>query len=170
MFNPELFSFLRWMSYYYYAGIGDVLNASLPPGMRKMGRPSYLPADSFELTARDASVPEKTIAKVKARGVMTGREASSLERKSPGIMSALETAGAIIPTYADTGAVPSGILLGYRPVEAQSTGDEWLIRIIEAASETGVLQKREILALGISEYRFNKLVKQGALNPVYGLP
>jgi primosomal protein N' (replication factor Y) len=36
LFSGELFQFLQWMAEYYYTNIADVLNAALPPTLRKL--------------------------------------------------------------------------------------------------------------------------------------
>jgi primosomal protein N' (replication factor Y) len=170
VFNAELFAFLKWMSEYYYANIADVLNASLPPCMRKIAKPSYIPAGSFESEAGKNGLPEKMIAKIKAQGVITPRDAHLIEGKFPGAISAMEAAGAITPTYVDGKTMPSGILLGYTLPDSISADDKWVARLMEAEPKTGLIQKKEIMALGISEYRFRKLVEQHMLRPAYGLP
>ena len=40
LFSKEILSFLLWMADYYMAGIGDVLQAALPPNMRKIRQTS----------------------------------------------------------------------------------------------------------------------------------
>jgi primosomal protein N' (replication factor Y) len=41
LFNNEMFSFLKWMSKYYYAPFGDVFNTALPPSLRRIKMPDY---------------------------------------------------------------------------------------------------------------------------------
>ena len=108
LFSKELYSFLLWMADYYLAGIGDVLQAALPPEMRKVKH----------------------------------SESSA--------------------------AVQSGILKGFS-IDTSKIDDEAVSDAFSSLN-TECTSKKDIIACGLTDYRFRKLLKNNAIQPVYGLP
>ncbi|UCD17660.1 MAG: primosomal protein N' [Candidatus Zixiibacteriota bacterium] len=164
LFTPRRYAFLRWMADYYYANPGDVLQAALPPGLRKISTPSFWPTAKY-----DADAGNEHLARIiRKKGFLSGRDFTAIEKKHPGLVSALTASGLLRESWSGTTAPYPGELLGYR-IDESLVADDWLRKALKALGP-GPISKTEILKQGISQGKFRTLVKLGTIRPVYGPP
>ena len=89
LFDKNLYRFLLWMSEYYYAGIGDTLNAAIPPNLRRLKRPYYVPSSGFNTLMDEYHLPEKSQKKIEKAGKLTTRDITFLNKSEPGLLEKL---------------------------------------------------------------------------------
>jgi len=89
------------MSEYYYAGIGDTLNAAIPPNLRRLKRPHYIPSDMFETLMEKYPLPEKSLKKIETAGKLTTRDITFLNKSEPGLLEKLLEADVLIESWVE---------------------------------------------------------------------
>lgn len=89
LYDKQLFKFLIWMAEYYYAGIGDTLNAAIPPSLRRLKRSYYAPANNFESLIENYSIPKSYLKIIKQVGRLTPRNITTLNKSNPGLLEEL---------------------------------------------------------------------------------
>lgn len=99
LYTPEMFLFLNWMAEYYLTGIADVLQAALPPEMRKIRKPFYLISDNFATAEKGSELPRQIMKKILARGLITSRQSEKLEKEIPGLLEKLVADGLVKVGY-----------------------------------------------------------------------
>ena len=164
LFPKKRLAFLSWMADYYFAGIADVLQAALPPELRKINRPVYLPVSNASPTPQ---IPEPVADLLDRKGIIKGRDLTHLEQQHPGLLTRLTSDGHLRESWVDTTA-PTGVLKGYH-VEHDLLTDDQPSAILRSFGDR-TISRAELIAGGISQYRFRKLVEQNILRPVYGAP
>ena len=170
LFDRELFAFLKWMAEYYFCNPADVFNAAIPPELRKIKKPSYTPTPNF---AENISVKEMRgdiLKKIIRRNLMTPRDAVSIEQHSPGLIEKLVQSGALKAGWVTETGSPDGTLLGYKIELPQTSEHKSLEKLRQLLSDSGILNKNDIIKLGFTDYQFRKLVRLEVLKPIYGLP
>lgn len=170
LFNEELFEFLKWMAEYYLANPADVLNAAIPPGLRKIKKPAYQPTKNLDTILHRRQVPEPLMKKLAEKGRLSPRDVSLFEKTCPGLIEELVHTGDLKPNWVGAEGIRDEILIGYRINDAEADDDETIKGIISAGPESRLFRKGDILSKGITGYRFDKLLKQNVIIPVYGLP
>ncbi|MBN2226534.1 MAG: primosomal protein N' [candidate division Zixibacteria bacterium] len=165
LFSQIRMAFLGWMAEYYFAGIADVLQAALPPELRKVSKPVYLPTGQ-EISASE--IPESVAALLRKRGAIRGRNLTRIEKQTPGLIARLTASGHLRESWVDPTASPAGVLQGYR-YEPEAVRESKLTDILRQF-ESQTASKTDIIAAGIRQYTFRKLIKQKVLLPVYGPP
>ncbi len=99
LYTPEMFKFLHWMAEYYLTGIADVLQAALPPEMRKIRKPFYVASGDLALHEKSSDLSPQLLKKILAHGALTGRQAGALEKKTPGLLDRLIADGLLKAQY-----------------------------------------------------------------------
>jgi primosomal protein N' (replication factor Y) len=99
LFNREIFEFLQWISEYYLANIGDVLNAALPPELRKIRKPSYQPGPGFKKEGLPDLIPASLLDIINKKGLIDSRRASLIEKKHPGLIADLMAKGLLRASF-----------------------------------------------------------------------
>ncbi|MCX6826564.1 MAG: DEAD/DEAH box helicase family protein [candidate division Zixibacteria bacterium] len=110
-FERELFNFLVWVSDYYFANIADVLNAAIPPSLRKLKNPSYYPGQNWETVG---NISEAIIKMIKTKGYIGSRGAALLEGKYPGLITRLIGEGILRAAYGREKKIAAEEILGNR--------------------------------------------------------
>nr|MBN2278859.1 primosomal protein N' [candidate division Zixibacteria bacterium] len=170
LFNSELWKFLQWMSEYYFANPGDVLNASLPPDLRKIRKPHYRVTDIFEQVAGESGLEAGWRRRLGAKGILGAGDIKAMEAGWPGLLDRLVTTGALKADWSGIAGIKGEIILGYKLAPLDGEGNKDYDRLASLAPEADLLSREAILESGVSQYRFRKMVEQNTLMPVYGLP
>jgi primosomal protein N' (replication factor Y) len=100
LFAPPMYKFLKWMSEYYLAGLGDVLHAALPPELRRTRKPSYKITQDLVSSVTDIDFSRRIWKKPLAAGKITDRQAGLVEKEYPGLLEKLLERGIISATFA----------------------------------------------------------------------
>ncbi len=165
LFSQKRMRFLNWMAEYYFAGIADVLQAALPPELRKVSKPVYLPPD-HGISASD--IPEPVAAVLEKKTVIQGRDITLIEKQSPGLIAELTASGLLRESWVDPTASPPGVLQGYRLDPTQLNESE-MTDTLRGFGDS-IVSKADIITAGISQYKFRKLLERKALQAIYGPP
>jgi primosomal protein N' (replication factor Y) len=170
LFSRELHRFILWMADYYYANPADVFHAAIPPELRRIRKSTFYVINRSIDTPMDVSAKEKLASMMERNRIITGRSLKTLEKESPGITEKLVRSGILKESWAATPTRPIGIIRGYKIDDSLRADSETLKKLGNLKSGSGLVRRSDISAAGISSYRFNKLVKQGILTPVHGMP
>jgi len=170
LFDDKLLNFLKWMAGYYFVNPADVFNAALPPRLRRIKKPDYVPSDNFGDIIDGMQIPEELASKLTKKRIFRTRDINSIEKLSPGLIQKLLDANALKPVWLDGAGEKDGILLGYEPDYRAPVDEKYVALLDGLKAASGPLTKTEILSSGISEYKFRKMVNGGNIRPVYGLP
>jgi len=169
LFSRESLKFLDWMAEYYFANQADVYNAALPPDLRKIKKPQYRSVPNFEKSSGKLQFDKKLLDYIGSGEIITGKKLDTFEKERPGLIEKLIEEKIIRPDWVGSAKIDAEQLLGYRLSEERE-GDEFYARVKVMAADSQILQKREIIESGISQYRFRKMVEEKMIEPVYGLP
>ncbi len=165
-FNDELYRFLYWMAEYYMANIGDVLNAALPPEIRRKPRPEYFMAANIpdDICLRDIPPDVKDVLRP-GKKINLGT-VEKLRREFKAEWDKMVLSGVIDERWKVPEKSEHREKVGY--CLGNKASDEPLTSLInEVAAGDGVFQKNSLLEKGISAYRFGRWLKDEAIVPAY---
>ncbi len=131
LFNRELFKFLIWLSEYYLANIADVMQAALPPEIRKPGKPDYVAGPRFDAEIGRIELPAPMLKNLKQKKRLSHRQAAIYDKRDPGLISKL---------------VAEKILQFSYPAEKRPAADQaWeeLFPYIKAREAIGLIEPNE---------------------------
>jgi primosomal protein N' (replication factor Y) len=167
LIDEALFSFIEWIAGFYFANIGDVLNAALPPDLRRIKSPFYIPTE--KLFDNRASLPDWLIDKIRSKKFLGGREIGHMRKKFPGQLEKLIESGYLYESWINPDDMTGQFLAGYR-FNKDMEKDELAETIKSIKNQNGIFQKKDLLNSGISRYRLNKLLETNVISPVYETP
>jgi len=170
LFDDTILKFLKWMAAYYYVNPADVFNAALPPALRKIKKPDFLPGPDFNQAIESAPLPDDLKTRLCKKNIIKTRDINSLESSAPGLIRQLLDNDNLRPVWLDTAKDAAGALLGYSINHSIPVDEKHIAPLKAVATTSTLIQKSDIIGAGISQYRFRKLLDSGYIEPVYGLP
>ncbi len=165
-FPEYLFSFCRWISEYYYAGLGETLAAALPGTGRKKPKLDFYPIDLDYLKAVESGSVESDLAVHLLRYGVIKEEKIATDLCALSIIDPWLKGGVIGSRYRVK--VTRQKVLGYRLNQNTSGISQNKEDLVEQLQPDNIYSRSELLdRLGFTDYRIQKFFKSEILEKVF---
>ncbi len=166
IFDKKLYRFLLWMADYYYSGLGDTLNASNPPWLRKLKHPLYIISEDLKSLPDNSFLPEYFLKKMKKKRSLAAADIKYLNQNHPGLIERLLGDGMISEIWTPDDISSGRVRIGFKLADSKNPNEELRKRLRTAGLDRKVFQKPDLASLGITDYKFRKLIKENQIESI----
>ncbi len=165
LFNRELFTFLLWMSDYYFANPFDCLTAALPPFLKKAMVPEHSwSVDAYRLVEEKfRRLPRDIAALVRPGQKLTAADLKLVRTSGGTLLRRLISSNLLLLNWPEPTWESKRQLAGYRAAPDQNWDDFFARRRTTLPIFDGIKKRSELIKSGWGDHTIREACKAGLL-------